>query len=137
MRHAVRGRGSESRVTRLRPPRPRSEAFARYLPGAKAVGIMLYVEASANGADIQCRMFAPLFGVTEDPATGSAAVALIGLLASLDARTDGTIEKVFAQGFEMGRPSLLARQRRQGRREGHGDLCRRQMRAGDARHRRS
>jgi trans-2,3-dihydro-3-hydroxyanthranilate isomerase len=86
---------------------PRSEAFARHLPGEKAVGIMLYVQSSANGADVQCRMFAPLFGVSEDPATGSAAVALIGLLASLDARADGTVERVFAQGFEMGRPSLL------------------------------
>jgi len=86
---------------------PRSEAFARRLPGEKAVGVMLYVQASANAADVQCRMFAPLFGVSEDPATGSAAVALVGLLASLDPRSDGTIEKIFAQGFEMGRPSLL------------------------------
>jgi len=36
-----------------------------------------------------------------------ARVALIGLLASLEVRTDGAVEKVFAQGFEMGRPSLL------------------------------
>ena len=86
---------------------PQGEAFARRLPGQKAVGIMLYVQSSANGADVQCRMFAPLFGVAEDPATGSAAVALIGLLASLEVRTDGAVEKVFAQGFEMGRPSLL------------------------------
>ena len=86
---------------------PRGDAFAQRLPAEKAVGIMLYVQSPANDADIQCRMFAPLFGVTEDPATGSAAVALIGLLASLDPKPDATVEKVFAQGFEMGRPSLL------------------------------
>ncbi len=54
---------------------PLSEAFARHLAADKAVGIMLYVQDAANGADVQCRMFAPLFGVPEDPATGSAAVA--------------------------------------------------------------
>jgi trans-2,3-dihydro-3-hydroxyanthranilate isomerase len=86
---------------------PRSDAFAHHLPAEKAVGVMLYVQSPANHADIQCRMFAPLFGVAEDPATGSAAVALIGLLASLDPQPDATVEKIFAQGFEMGRPSLL------------------------------
>ena len=86
---------------------PRSDAFACHLPGEKAVGVMTYVDARANDADLQCRMFAPLFGVSEDPATGSAAVALIGLLASLDPRRDGAVTKVLAQGFAMGRPSLL------------------------------
>ncbi|OZM83727.1 PhzF family phenazine biosynthesis protein [Pseudonocardia sp. MH-G8] len=55
------------------------------------------------------RMFAPEVGVVEDPATGSAAVALgvfladRGLLAA-----DGQTGFVVAQGAEMGRPSQLA-----------------------------
>ncbi|MHA6629284.1 PhzF family phenazine biosynthesis protein [Pseudonocardia sichuanensis] len=55
------------------------------------------------------RMFAPEAGVVEDPATGSAAVALgvfladRGLLAA-----DGQTGFVVAQGAEMGRPSQLA-----------------------------
>jgi trans-2,3-dihydro-3-hydroxyanthranilate isomerase len=52
-------------------------------------------------------MFAPGIGVPEDPATGSAAVALGGYLARRDPRTDGTLRWVVEQGFEMGRPSIL------------------------------
>jgi trans-2,3-dihydro-3-hydroxyanthranilate isomerase len=52
-------------------------------------------------------MFAPLFGVPEDPATGSACVALGGYLAARNPRLDGTLRWVVEQGFEMGRPSIL------------------------------
>ena len=52
-------------------------------------------------------MFTIQSGVIEDPATGSANSALAGLLATLDQRTDGTLEYSIAQGVEMGRPSLL------------------------------
>jgi trans-2,3-dihydro-3-hydroxyanthranilate isomerase len=53
-------------------------------------------------------MFAPLYGVPEDPATGSANVALIGLLAQLRSEPDLRLEKTITQGIEMGRPSRLA-----------------------------
>jgi trans-2,3-dihydro-3-hydroxyanthranilate isomerase len=56
--------------------------------------------------DIRARMFAPIRNVAEDPATGSANVALMGLLASLRA-APGTLVRRIAQGVEMGRPSLL------------------------------
>ena len=52
-------------------------------------------------------MFAPLHNIPEDPATGSANVALIGLLAHLRPERDLTLTKTIAQGVEMGRPSLL------------------------------
>ena len=52
-------------------------------------------------------MFAPHHGIPEDPATGSANVALIGLLAHLRPETDLKLSKTSAQGVEMGRPSLL------------------------------
>jgi trans-2,3-dihydro-3-hydroxyanthranilate isomerase len=63
----------------------------------------------AEGADrqVRARMFAPGIGVPEDPATGSAAVALGGYLAVRDPRFDGTLRWVVEQGFEMGRPSIL------------------------------
>ena len=73
----------------------------------RAVGIHLYVPAQEHGVEIQSRMFAPLFGVPEDPATGSANVSLIGLLAHLDKRADLSLSKVIGQGFDMGRPSIL------------------------------
>jgi len=65
------------------------------------------VPAQEHGVEIQSRMFAPLFGVPEDPATGSANVSLIGLLAHLDKRADLTLSRTIGQGFDMGRPSIL------------------------------
>ena len=79
------------------------EVFRRHLPMERIVGVHLYVEQP----DIQSRMFAPLFGVPEDPATGSANVSLIGLLAHLDKRADLTLSRTIGQGFDMGRPSIL------------------------------
>jgi trans-2,3-dihydro-3-hydroxyanthranilate isomerase len=92
-----------SRAT-LAAARPRSEIFAQH---ELATGIHLYVEAASPVADIEARMFAPRFGVTEDPATGSANVALIALLATLRAEPDLRLERRISQGVDMGRPSLL------------------------------
>jgi trans-2,3-dihydro-3-hydroxyanthranilate isomerase len=86
---------------------PSADVFADRLPRDRATGIHLYVQQSNVGADIQTRMFAPLHGVFEDPATGSANVALAGLLASLDTRRDLSLSKSIAQGIEMGRPSFM------------------------------
>jgi trans-2,3-dihydro-3-hydroxyanthranilate isomerase len=80
-----------------------SEVFRKHLPMDRAVGVHLYVTAP----EIQTRMFAPLYGVPEDPATGSANVTLIGLLALRDARADLTLSKTIGQGVDMGRPSVL------------------------------
>jgi len=60
---------------------------------------------SRDGAQVRARMFYPLGGVTEDPATGSAATVLAALLLSLTDAADGAWDIV--QGVEMGRPSLL------------------------------
>ena len=57
-----------------------------------------------DGASARMRFFAPRLGVDEDPATGSAAVALAGLLAS-DGRLPDRLE--ILQGDEVGRPSRL------------------------------
>lgn len=59
------------------------------------------------GSDIHARMFAPGFGIPEDPATGGAAVALAGYLRDLRQPGDGTVRWTIEQGVEMGRPSLL------------------------------
>jgi trans-2,3-dihydro-3-hydroxyanthranilate isomerase len=83
------------------------EVFARHLPMDRTVGVHLYVTAKEHGVDIQTRMFAPLYGVPEDPATGSANISLIGLLAHRDSRSDLMLAKTIGQGFDMGRPSIL------------------------------
>jgi trans-2,3-dihydro-3-hydroxyanthranilate isomerase len=60
---------------------------------------------SRAGDHLRARMFAPLAGTWEDPATGSANTALGALLLSLT--DDPEIQLTVTQGVEMGRPSLL------------------------------
>jgi len=75
--------------------------------------IHLYTHGS-DGCDIRARMFAPLEGVPEDPATGSANCALAALLSHYDPAEDGDFHWRIVQGVEMGRPSVLdARTRKQ------------------------
>ncbi len=64
-------------------------------------------DAGQKDFHFRARMFAPLLGITEDPATGSAAASFAGYLASLDPLKSGTLKWNIEQGFEMGRPSLL------------------------------
>lgn len=56
---------------------------------------------------IHARMFAPLSGIPEDPATGSAVAAFAGVAATCELPEDGLHQLVIEQGFEMGRPSLI------------------------------
>ena len=68
----------------------------------------LYVvcrDAETPGADVRVRMFAPLLGVDEDPATGSAAASLAGFLGR--GLPDGEHGWLVEQGIEMGRASFL------------------------------
>ena len=81
--------------------------FARDFPRDRIVGIHLYVQAKDGDIDIQTRMFAPEHGIPEDPATGAANVALIGVLAHHRREADITLAKTIGQGFDMGRPSVL------------------------------
>lgn len=64
-------------------------------------------DTEAMDAQLHARMFAPRFGATEDPATGSAAAALAAVLARHEAFGDGDYTVVIEQGLEMGRPSLI------------------------------
>src|SRR5256885_1270562 len=66
----------------------------------------LYVRVS-DGFDIRARMFAPLSGVPEDPATARASCALAGLLAHYKKEPSGSFNWRIAQGVEMARPSIL------------------------------
>jgi trans-2,3-dihydro-3-hydroxyanthranilate isomerase len=85
-----------------------SQAFAENIPLDFAAGVLFYLHAEeSDEVDVRARMFSPIDGVGEDPATGSANAALVGLLAALDPLPDMTLEIRIAQGVEMGRPSLL------------------------------
>lgn len=74
-----------------------------------------------EGFDLAARMFGSGMGVSEDPATGSAAAALIGLLSrhALPGQTEFTLR----QGHEMGRPSTIQLQLKlEGDRLTHGGI---------------
>lgn len=83
------------------------EVLFRQLGDAMRASVYVYCRVD-GGSRLQARLFAPLAGVPEDPATGSAACAVAGLLASLEPATDGEFVRTIDQGVEMGRPSLLA-----------------------------
>lgn len=94
----------------------KAEALARALPDITAyrtleaahpaleqrLSLFLYAR---DGDKIRARMFAPMSGTWEDPATGSASATLAALLLSLDGGDSARFE--LTQGVEMGRPSLL------------------------------
>jgi trans-2,3-dihydro-3-hydroxyanthranilate isomerase len=74
----------------------------------QTVGVLLYAEGGeASDATYHVRMFAPDAGVSEDPATGSAACALPGKIALSQKLADGGHRWVIEQGFEIGRPSRI------------------------------
>jgi trans-2,3-dihydro-3-hydroxyanthranilate isomerase len=85
----------------------RSDVFVRDISKLPVTSLFVYTNVAESGLDIRARMFAPHHGIPEDPATGSANVALIGLLAHLRPEAHLRISKTIAQGVEMGRPSLL------------------------------
>jgi trans-2,3-dihydro-3-hydroxyanthranilate isomerase len=66
-----------------------------------------YLYARTDAGRWRTRMFAPLSGIPEDPATGSAAAAFAGVIMAFERPSDGTHQHVIAQGVEMGRPSEI------------------------------
>ena len=90
---------------------PQIDAFRRALAQFPALGtgLALYVYARGPGSDIRARMFAPLGGTFEDPATGSAATPLAALLLSLGDAAEARYD--IAQGVEMRRPACCAPRR--------------------------
>ncbi len=85
-------------------------AAERFPALADHLALHLYVRDPDDPARLYARMFSPLLGVPEDPATGSANAALAALLVSLAPGEDVSLAFDIVQGVEMGRPSrLLAR----------------------------
>ena len=103
-------------IETLGKARAKIDLFEKALAGSWSPDIYMFCEtnesASRNGvsagdAVLQVRMFAPLLGVPEDPATGSAGAAFAGYLAARSSLRDGTLHYTLHQGVEMGRPSKL------------------------------
>jgi trans-2,3-dihydro-3-hydroxyanthranilate isomerase len=95
----------------LRRARPNLDGFAdagaRHPDLDLGFSVHLYVRDPARPEHLRTRMFAPLLGVLEDPATGSANAALAALLTSLAPGAPGELAFEIEQGEEMGRPSRL------------------------------
>lgn len=96
----------------LRRAKPNLAAHEALFPLDGADAIYAYWRESGEGESaaalhLDARMFAPLDGIVEDPATGSATAATLGLLAAL--RRDRTSQCLWQvhQGVDMGRPSLM------------------------------
>lgn len=98
----------EVRAEALSRATPDPAAFRSTLDQSPALqgrlNLYLYAHGSGDG-QVRARMFAPLSGPVEDPATGSAATTLAALLLSLTEDAGRSYE--IAQGIEMGRPSRL------------------------------
>jgi len=92
------------------------EALARAHPNNDAIKQLkesgfpdlIHVYCKSNDDfDLRTRMFAPLIGIQEDPATGSANCTLAGLLAHYSPNQNHSCQYTIAQGMEMQRPSTL------------------------------
>ncbi len=97
------------RLRCIQQMRPRVEALedlARSRQAGKTV-LVFSAETLSPASQLHVRVFAPLVGVPEDPATGSANSCLAGYL--VQHRYFGTdpIDIRVEQGYEMGRPSCL------------------------------
>jgi trans-2,3-dihydro-3-hydroxyanthranilate isomerase len=85
----------------------RGDRWDALLPTLWGRAVYIYAAGDRVGDQValHARMFAPKLGVPEDPATGSAAAALVG---SIDlGMGDGVAQLAITQGVEMGRPSLI------------------------------
>jgi trans-2,3-dihydro-3-hydroxyanthranilate isomerase len=98
--------------------RGQADAMTRALAPLDLGGVVAYCRETGPAdavdgqpVDLSARMFAPLMGVPEDPATGSAMAALGAWLARCDLEgqpeAQGSRTLRIAQGVDMGRPSLL------------------------------
>jgi trans-2,3-dihydro-3-hydroxyanthranilate isomerase len=82
-------------------------AIARFPDMASRFSLYLYAWVEGDERRIRARMFAPLGGTFEDPATGSAAAALAALLTSIAPGDNLDLQYAIEQGVEIGRPSLI------------------------------
>lgn len=95
-------------LSRAAPDLAAFRAASRHFSSLGArFSLHLYARIDGDATHLRARLFAPLLGVVEDPATGSANAALAALLTSLAPGVDVDLTYEIEQGIEMGRPSLI------------------------------
>ena len=83
--------------------------WARVFTDRGVLGVYMYTRQCVRSqASFHARLFAPDFGIPEDPATGSAAIGFARVIKDFDALPDGSHRRTVEQGMEMGRPSLIS-----------------------------
>jgi trans-2,3-dihydro-3-hydroxyanthranilate isomerase len=83
-------------------------AYRKYFGEGQGLPIFLFSPETYEPANsINARMFADLFGIPEDPATGSANGCLAGYLVEHRYFGAGPVRVSVEQGYEMGRKSIL------------------------------
>lgn len=98
--------GSLEAMRNIKLRRSEADAIARDLGFGDL--FVFTCETVAPEADVHCRMFAPHFGIPEDPASGSATGALAAYLVKHRLiKLSERVRIVSEQGLEMGRPSRL------------------------------
>ena len=86
---------------------PDATLFPAAFDGTCPAAFLYTKEVVRDGSHVRARMFAPALGISEDPATGSAAAAFAGVAALFEQPEDGDHLLIIEQGFEMGRPSII------------------------------
>ncbi len=84
-----------------------ADAIAQFPDAAAYFPLLLYTRRDGDPFRPRSRMFVPLAGVAEDPATGSANAALAALLTSRAPGDNLHLDYDIEQGIEIGRPSRL------------------------------
>ena len=98
--------GSLHGVTRAQWRRQEAESVSRDLGFADF--FLFTFETESPEATVHCRMFAPHFGIPEDPASGAALGSLAAYLVKHRlVRSGSHLAMMGEQGLEMGRPSRL------------------------------
>jgi trans-2,3-dihydro-3-hydroxyanthranilate isomerase len=92
---------------------PSPNEIVNGLSGELSQEIVIFsTETLHEDSSVHARMFAPAFGVLEDPATGSAAGPLGAYVMKYDILKSSSIDEqvIIEQGFEIKRPSRLVAQ---------------------------
>ena len=82
-------------------------AWTKHLSECWSPNIFFFAGDLVSGSELYARMCAPAWGVAEDPATGSACAALVGMLAGHPSFSGDTCHLSVVQGAAMGRRSYI------------------------------
>jgi trans-2,3-dihydro-3-hydroxyanthranilate isomerase len=94
--------------TALRHARADLDAYNALIEPLQSKAVLLFCSGGyEEGQELSVRVFAPYYGVLEDPATGSGTGCLAAYLVQQDYFGSSSIDIQVGQGYEINRPSTL------------------------------